>query len=69
MPVPEQPPPDQPAKVELEAGVAVSVTELPSVKLAEHEDPQSIPAGELVTEPEPVPDLLTVSVRWGGGGR
>jgi hypothetical protein len=52
-PVPEhaplQPPNDQPA-----AGVAESVTLLPVSKLAEHDEPQSIPPGELVTVPSPL---------------
>src|SRR3989449_10511500 len=48
-PVPEQPPPLQPLKVELAAGAAVSVTAVPFVKLAEQVAPQSRPAGELVT--------------------
>ena len=62
-PVPVQPPPLQPLKVEPVAGVAVRVTVLPLVKLTEHVVPQVIPAGELVTVPLPVPVLLTVSVR------
>jgi hypothetical protein len=40
----------------------VSVTDVPSANAAEQVAPQSIPAGELVTEPEPVPALLTVNV-------
>ena len=51
-PVPEhappQPPNDQPA-----AGVALRVTLLPVSKLAEHDEPQSIPPGALVTVPSP----------------
>src|SRR5882724_2381161 len=54
-PVPEHPPPFQPLKVEPAAGVAVSVTAVPLVKLAEQVAPQSMPAGELVTVPLPVP--------------
>src|SRR5438552_3293046 len=57
-PLPEQPPPLQPLKVEPAAGVAVSVTAVPLVKLAEQVAPQVIPAGELVTVPLPVPTLL-----------
>src|SRR5205823_3595817 len=60
-PVPEQPPPLQPLKVEPAAGVAVSVTVVPLAKLAVHVAPQVIPAGELVTVPLPVPAVLTVS--------
>src|SRR5436190_736268 len=61
-PVPEQPPPLQPVKVEPAAEVAVRVTAVPLVKLAEQVAPQLIPAGALVTVPLPVPALLTVSV-------
>src|SRR5436309_2706383 len=64
-PVPEQPLPVQPPKVEPAAGVAVSVTAVPLVKLAEQVAPQVIPAGELVTVPLPVPTLLTVSAKLG----
>src|SRR5436309_8496074 len=64
-PVPEQPLPVQPPKVEPAAGVAVSVTAVPLVKLAEQVAPQVIPAGELVTVPLPVPALLTVSAKLG----
>jgi hypothetical protein len=48
--------------VEPAVAVAVSVTIVPEANDAEQVAPQSIPAGELVTEPEPVPALLTVSV-------
>jgi hypothetical protein len=61
VPVPEHPPPDQPVNVEPDAGAAVRVTELPAVKLAEHVDPQLIPAGLEVTVPLPEPDNVTVS--------
>src|SRR5947209_2953042 len=62
-PVPEQPPPLQPVKVEPAAGVAVSVTAVPLVKLAEQVAPQVMPAGELVTVPLPVPAGATVRVK------
>ena len=62
-PVPEQPPPLQPLKVELAAGAAVSVTAVPFVKLAAQVAPQSMPAGELVTVPLPVPAGATVRVK------
>src|SRR5438034_679532 len=65
VPVPEHPPPLQPLKVEPVAGLAVSVTAVPLVKLAEQVAPQVIPAGELVTVPLPVPALLTVSAKLG----
>src|SRR5262249_5771307 len=47
------------------SGVPVSLTSVPSVKLAWHSPPQSIPAGELVTVPVPEPSLLTLS--WNSG--
>src|SRR5881628_2950059 len=62
-PVPEQPPPLQPVKVEPAAGGAVSVTTVPLPNAAEHVAPQEIPAGALVTVPLPAPVLLTVSVK------
>src|SRR5205823_14797810 len=65
VPVPEQPPPVQPVKVEPAAGVAVSVTVVPLAKLAVQVAPQLIPAGELVTVPLPVPALLTVRATVG----
>src|SRR5437016_2584324 len=65
VPVPEHPPPLQPVKVEPAAGVAVSVTAVPLVKLAEQVTPQLIPTGALVTVPLPVPALLTVSATVG----
>src|SRR5207253_1191692 len=64
-PVPEHPPPLQPVKMEPAAAVAVSVTVVPLVKLAEQVTPQLIPAGELVTVPLPVPALLTASAKLG----
>src|SRR5207253_964531 len=63
VPVPEQPPPLQPVKVEPPAGVAVSVTAAPLAKLAVHVAPQVIPAGALVTVPLPVPARVTVRVK------
>src|SRR2546421_2892632 len=61
-PVPEQAP-DQPANLEPRAGVAVSVTDLPTAKLWEQLAPQLMPAGELVTEPRPEPLFNTVRGR------
>jgi len=63
VPVPEQPPPLQPAKVEPAEGVAVSTTDVPSAKACEHVDPQSTPAGLLVTVPVPLPAFKMVSLR------
>jgi hypothetical protein len=65
--VPEQAP-DQPAKTEPGAGVAVSVTCVPVVKLAAQVDPQSMPAGAEVTRPAPAPFRVTVS-RWATSSR
>ena len=59
-PVPEQPPPDQPVKVEPELGVADSVTVVPDSNEAVQVEPQLMPEGELLTVPEPVPDLIIV---------
>ena len=61
MPVPEQPPPLQPEKVDPAVGAAVRVTAVPPANGAEHEAPQAMPAGLLVTVPAPA--LLTVSVK------
>jgi len=52
-----QPEPDQPANVEPAAGVAVKVTEVPLLKVAEQVLPQFMPAGLLLTMPDPVPLL------------
>jgi hypothetical protein len=60
VPVPVQAP-DQPANVEPEAAVAVSVTAVPLAKLAVHVVGQLMPAGLLVTVPVPAPALCTVS--------
>src|SRR5947209_1105928 len=61
VPVPEQPPPDQPVKWEPAPGVAVSVTVLPLANQLEQVAPQVIPAGELETEPVPLPSSETES--------
>src|SRR5207249_10556486 len=62
VPVPVQPPPLQPAKVEPLADVAVSVTKLPPSNVAEQVAPQLIPAGFEVTVPLPVPSRITERV-------
>jgi hypothetical protein len=62
VPVPEQPSPDQPVKVEPPEAVAVRLTDVPELKLAEQVAPQSMPLGLLVTVPEPVPVLETERV-------
>jgi len=57
--------PDHPANVDPAVAVAVSVTDVPLGKLAEHVEPQLIPEGLLVTVPVPVPASVTAS---GTGG-
>jgi hypothetical protein len=57
-PVPLQAP-LQPAKVDPPIAVAMSVTELPTGKLAEQPVPQPMPLGILATVPVPVPDFVT----------
>jgi hypothetical protein len=52
--------PDQPVNAEAESATAVSVTTVAAVKLAEHVPPHTMPPGDDVTEPPPVPVLLTV---------
>jgi hypothetical protein len=47
--------PLQPANVELGSGEAVRVTGVPPAKFAEQVLPQSIPAGLLLTLPDPLP--------------
>src|SRR5207247_46702 len=68
-PVPEQPPPFQPAKVEPVAGVAVSVTKVPLSNEAEQAAPQSIPGGLEVTVSLPVPPRITERVGRGAPKR
>jgi hypothetical protein len=51
--------PLQPANVDPESALAISVTGVPSANEAEHVVPQSIPAGRLVTTPVPVPIFET----------
>lgn len=48
-----------PTNLEPDAAAVVSVTDALAAKLAEHVSPQSIPAGELVIVPLPVPPLFT----------
>ena len=53
--------PLQPVKVELAAGVAVRVIEVPGLNAAWQVVPQLMPAGSLVTVPLPVPERLRAS--------
>jgi len=55
VPVPEQAPPVQPAKDEPAAAVAVKVRTVPGDTDSEQVAPQLMPAGLLVTVPEPAP--------------
>jgi hypothetical protein len=64
VPVPEQPEPDQPAKVEPDEGAAVSVTSVAGANSAAQVAPQEIPAGLEVTVPVPLPPRETTSVFW-----
>src|SRR5271170_913359 len=63
VPVPEQPPPDQPANEEPELASAVSVTSCPMLKLAPHVGWQAMPAGVLITVPPPFP--ISPMESWG----
>ena len=53
--------PDQPPKAEPLRGLAVNLTDCPLLKVASQLEPQLIPDGLLVTAPEPLPELDTVS--------
>lgn len=64
---PEHAPP-QPEKVEPPEAAAVSVTLVPLSYSAEQVAPQSIPAGDEVTVPEPAPALVTERAYVVGGG-
>lgn len=64
LPVPEQPPPLQPLNTKLLDGVAVKVTFVPLLKLAEVElqpVPHLMPDGELLTVPPLATFLFKVS--------
>ena len=71
VPVPLHAPP-QPPNVEPAAAVAVSVNCAPGVTDSEQSDPHEIPAGALVTVPDPRGTGPTVRVAgaasWGNGG-
>jgi hypothetical protein len=63
VPVPVQPPPDQPVKFASAEGEAVKVTIAPLSKENRQVAPQAIPAGEELTVPLPDPFLFTVSAK------
>ena len=61
VPVPEHAP-LQPAKMEPASAAALSVTAVPAASDCEQVAPQAMPAGVLVTVPDPVPFFVTASV-------
>ena len=62
VPVPEHPAPVHPSKLEPDAGVAVSVTTVPTLNGSEQSAPQSMPVGKLAMVPCPVPAAAAVSI-------
>jgi hypothetical protein len=58
-PVPEHPPPDQPAKVDPASAVGVKTNTVPGATFSAQSVPQSMPAGMDTTRPVPVPALVT----------
>ena len=56
--------PPQPVNVDRRSGVAVKVTKSPGGTIARQFAPQSIPPVLLVTVPEPLPILLTLTLAW-----
>ena len=60
VPVPKQPAPDLPVNVDPTTADAARVTMSPLTNVSTQSKPQLMPAGVLVTEPSPVPALLTV---------
>ena len=53
--------PDHPSNVDPVSATAVRVTTVPSRNTSEQSEPQLIPAGSLVTVPNPPPVFKTVS--------
>lgn len=68
VPVPAQTAPLQPANAEPVAGDAVKVTCVPELKDEEQVLPHAMPAGLLLTVPEPAPEAVIESVDCIGGG-
>src|SRR5436190_8648968 len=58
--------PDQPPKVDPDAGAALSVTVVPMEKLAAHVEPQLMPAGVDVIVPLPLPLFATPRMKLTG---
>ena len=54
--------PDQPVNADPLVAVAVNVTDVPLAKSAAQVEPQSIPDGEELTEPDPEPASVVVNV-------
>ena len=65
VPVPVHVAPLHPAKTDPLAGAAVRVTLAPELKELEQVVPQLIPDGELVTDPVPAPERVTVTLYCG----
>jgi hypothetical protein len=63
-PVPVQAAPAQPVNMDMESGTAESVTLEAASNTAEQVAPQSIPSGDDVTVPSPVPVLVTSRAYW-----
>ncbi len=64
VPVPVQPPPDQPVNVEPTAAEGVRTTLVPEANNAEQVAPQLMPAGVDATFPVPFPARVTVKGNW-----
>ena len=67
VPLPAHAPPLHPRKTDPAAAVALNVIDVPLLYVATHVAPQFSPVGELVTVPDPPPDLTTVMVFCGAG--
>jgi hypothetical protein len=63
--VPEHPAPVHPENVDPGEGVALSVTFWPCAKLPVQDTVQLMPAGELTTDPLPLPAMVSVSGKVG----
>jgi hypothetical protein len=68
LPVPEHPPPCQPANTEPEPATADSTTVASESNVAVHVDGHCRPTGKEVTTPVPGPEMTTAIARRPGGG-